>query len=100
MMVTAMLIVAVLLQCFDGYSTITMLQYGGVFEANPLAAWWMGSVGIVHGTMGLKMLGVAGVCMVAYLCDERRGVKILGVLNAYYLILLGAFNFRYLLRVF
>ena len=95
-----MLILAVLLQCFDQYSTITMLQSGGVAEANPLAAWWMESVGIVHGTMGLKMFGVAAVCMVAYLCDERRGVKILGILNAYYLILLGSFNFRFLWRIY
>ena len=95
-----MLILAVLLQCFDQYSTITLLQHGGVFEANHLAAWWMESVGVVYGTMGLKLFGVAAVCMVAYLCDERRGVRILGVLNAYYLILLGAFNFRYLWRAF
>ena len=98
-MMMLMLIVAVLLQCFDQYSTLVLIQHGGI-EANPLAVWLFGLVGVEGAIILLKTLGVGIVCFIAYICDERRGVKILGVINAYYLVLLGAFNFRYILRIF
>lgn len=94
-----MLILAVLLQCFDQYSTLVLIQHGGI-EANPLAVWLFGLVGFERAIILLKTLGVGVVCFIAYICDERRGVKILGLINAYYLVLLGAFNFRYILRIF
>lgn len=98
-MVLVMLILAVLLQAFDQYSTLVLIQHGGV-EANPLAIWLSGLVGVEWAIILLKTIGVGLVCFIAYICDERRGVKILGLINAYYLILLGTFNFRYLLRAF
>ncbi len=94
-----MLILAVLLQCFDQYSTLVLIQHGGI-EANPLAVWLFGLVGFEWAIILLKTLGVGVVCFIAYICDERRGVGILGLVNIYYLVLLGGFNFRFLLRVF
>ena len=93
-----MLIVAVLLQCFDQYSTLVLIQHGGI-EANPFVVWLFGLVGVEQTIILLKTLGVGVVCFIAYICDDGRGVKILGLLNAYYLVLLGAFNFRYLWKV-
>lgn len=94
-----MLILAVLLQCFDQYSTLVLIQHGGI-EANPLAVWLFGLVGVEWAIILLKTIGVGVVCFIAYICDERKGAKVLGLINAYYLILLGSFNFRFLWRIY
>jgi hypothetical protein len=96
--VTILLLIAVLLQAFDQYSTLVLFQHGGI-EANPLAVWMFGIMGVEWAIILLKTIGVAIVCFIVYICDERKSVKILGLINVYYFILLGAFNFRYLLRV-
>ncbi|MDY0312484.1 MAG: DUF5658 family protein [Desulfobacterales bacterium] len=97
--VTILLLIAVLLQGFDQYSTLVLFQYGGI-EANPLAVWLFGIIGVEWTIILLKTIGVGVICLIVYICDERKSVKILGLINVYYFILLGAFNFRYLLRVF
>jgi len=94
-----LLCLAVALQVADGWSTLFLFQYGGT-EANPLAVWLFGIVGVEWAIILLKTLGVGVVCFIAYICDERKGWKVLGLINAYYLILLGSFNFRYLWRVY
>jgi hypothetical protein len=96
--VTLLLLIAVLLQAFDQYSTLVLVQYGGT-EANPLAVWMFGMMGVEWTIILLKTLGLGIVCFIAYICDDRKSAKVLGLINVYYFILLGAFNFRFLLKV-
>jgi len=92
-----LLCLAVALQVFDGWSTLFLLQYGGT-EANPLAAWLFTFMGAKGAVLFLKHLGVASVCFIAWIWHDERGAMALAVIDAYYLVSLGVFNFRYVLR--
>lgn len=94
-----LLLVAVLLQAFDQWSTLVLLQHGGV-EASPIPVWCISAFGASCAVIGLKTLAVGLVCGIYWLCrGGEKAARILGLVNAYYLILLGWFNFRYILRV-
>ena len=79
-MMMLMLIVAVLLQCFDQYSTLVLIQHGGI-EANPLACWLFGFSDAGSVVIALKYLGAAVVCFIAWICGDERGAKVLGVID-------------------
>ena len=93
-----LLCLAVALQVFDGWSTLFLFQYGGT-EANPLAAWLFGLLGAERTIIFFKYLGAAIVCFIAWIWHDERGARALAVIDGYYLVLLGAFNFRYVLKV-
>ena len=93
-----LLCLAVALQVFDGWSTLFLFQYGGT-EANPLAAWLFTFMGAKGAVLFLKHLGVAIVCFIAWIWHDERGARALAVIDGYYLVLLGIFNFRYVLKV-
>ena len=93
-----LLCLAVALQVFDGWSTLFLFRFGGT-ESNPLACWLFEFFDAADTVIALKYLGAAVVCSIAWICGDERGAKTLAVIDGYYLLLLGSFNFRYVLKV-
>ena len=70
----------VVAQTLDGaFTYVGVTTFGSTIEANPVVAWYMGSMGVAVGLVGIKMLGL--VCAAAlHRCSRHRTLGLLTVL--------------------
>jgi len=55
-------LVLLLLSCFDAYMTLTLIDQGRVYEANPLMAYFLDH-GIFHFTVAKLILTITSICI-------------------------------------
>jgi hypothetical protein len=74
------LLAFVIAQTLDGaFTYLGVTTYGSTIEANPVVAWYIGSLGAAIGLVGIKALGL--VCAATlHRCNRHRTLGILTVL--------------------
>jgi hypothetical protein len=59
-----------LLSCFDAYMTLTLIQKGSVYEANPFMAYFL-DYGIFHFTAAKLIITIASICILCLFKNVR-----------------------------
>ena len=88
-----LLVIFILLQIFDVWSTNRILSYGGV-ELNKIMAWIMSKFGVLPSLVITKSI----ICILAFLVVVKyssTAIPIsLAIINAWYVFILYKYNFR------
>ena len=63
-------LVLLLLSCFDAYMTLTLIDRGSVYEANPLMAYFL-DYGIMHFTAAKLIMTITAICILCLFKNVR-----------------------------
>jgi len=63
-------LVLLLLSCFDAYMTLTLIDQGSVYEANPIMAYFLDH-GILHFTAAKLIITITSICILCLFKNVR-----------------------------